>query len=190
MGALRIGFGCTNCLDISLRWHLCWCSPGCPTPLPSGPLSPTSLLFHHIFPALSKMRGASTLGSKVLKCGNARSVCATRNYLPVGEEILNSHVHLRASFLSLHLVLFPLEMLDVKDSMNNRTQNRNKKHFCPALLSIQKTMVLICYPHAGKGKLTKPNCTQSQTAVKPFNRGIFSPSSLIKACPVLLGHIH
>lgn len=114
------------------------------------------------------------LGSKVLKCANARSVCATRNYLPVGKEILNSHVHLGASLLSLHLVLFPLEMLHVKDSMNNRTQNRNKKHFCPALLSIQKTMVLICYPHAGKGKLTKPNCSQSQTAVKPFNREGFS----------------
>lgn len=87
MGALRIDFGC---LDISLRWHLWWC----PTLLHSGPPSPISLLFCHIFPALSKMRGASILGSKVLKCGDARSVCATRYYLPVGEEILNSHVHL------------------------------------------------------------------------------------------------
>lgn len=137
MGVLGIVFGRTNCLDISLRRHLGGCSPGCPAPLPSGPPSPTSLLFYHIFPARSKMRGASILGSKVLKCGNARSVCATRYYLPVGEEILNSHVHLGASLLSLHPVLFPLEMLDVKDSMNNRTQNRNKKHFCPALLSIQ-----------------------------------------------------
>lgn len=121
------------------------------------------------------MRGMLILSSKVLKCGNVRGVCATTYYLPAGEEILNSHVHLGASLLSLHLVLFPLEMLDVKDSMNNRTQNRNKKHFCPALLSIQKTMVLICYPHAGKGKLTKPNCSQSQTAVKPFNREGFYP---------------
>lgn len=185
MGILGIVFGCTNCLDISLRWHLGGCSPGCPTPFPYGPPSPTSLLFYHTFPALSKMRGTSILGSKLLKCSNARSVCATRYYVPVGEEILNSHVHLEASLLSLHLVLFLLEILNVKASMNNRTQNRNKKHFCPALLSIQKTMVLICYPNTGMGKLTKPNCSQTFQ-----QRPISSPSSPIKACPVLLGHMH
>jgi len=101
-----------------------------------------------------------------------------------GEENTYARAHSGARLLSLHLALFPLKMLSVQESTNDRISNRNQQHFCLALLSSQRTGVLTCDPHAGLGKASKPPQATFQQS------WIFSPSSPAKARPVLLGRTH